>query len=191
MGKGIKIAIGIAVVIALGVLLLGGSILRGGFSARAKPSAMETSLARHARSMMTPANAKAMKNPYPMSPERLAAGREHWVDHCAQCHGLDGSGNAEIGKNLYPPAPDMRAAATQGLSDGELFYIITNGVRFTGMPAWGEHHSPEETWNLVLFIRHLPAVTPDELKQMQQMPKEREEDEGHEGEHAHEHEHHH
>ncbi len=189
MGKGIKTVLGIVVVLVVALLLSAWRLLRGGFSARAKPSAMETSLARHARSMMTPASAKAMKNPYSISPERLAEGREHWVDHCAQCHGLDGSGNAEIGMNLYPPAPEMRAAATQGLSDGELFHIITNGVRFTGMPAWGEH-SPEETWHLVLFIRHLPALTPDELKQMQQMPKEEDEHrEEHEGEHEHEHHH--
>ena len=189
MGKGTKTVLGIVVVLVVALFLLAGSLLRGGFSARAKPSAMETSLARHARSMMTPASAKAMKNPYPMSPERLAEGREHWVDHCAQCHGLDGSGNAEIGQNLYPPAPDMRAASTQGLSDGELFYIITNGVRFTGMPSWGDH-TPEETWNLVLFIRHLPGLTPDELKQMQQMLKE-EDEHGEEHEAEHEHEHHH
>jgi mono/diheme cytochrome c family protein len=112
MGKGTKTILGIVVVLVVALLLLAWSFLRGGFSARAKPSAMETSLARHARSMMTPASAKAMKNPYPTSPERPAEGREHWADHCAQCHGLDGSGNAEIGRNLYPPAPDMRAAST-------------------------------------------------------------------------------
>jgi hypothetical protein len=59
-------------------------------------------------------------------------------------------------------------------------------VRFTGMPSWGDH-TPEETWNLVLFIRHLPALTPDELKQMQQMPKEDEHGEEHEAEHEHHH----
>ncbi len=185
MRLGVKLLLVIAAIIILGAALAAWSFLRGGFSARAKPSAMETSLAGHVRSMMIPASAKAMKNPYPMSPERLAQGREHWADHCAQCHGLDGSGNTEIGRNLYPPAPDMRAAATQGLSDGELFYIITNGVRFTGMPSWGDHN-PEETWNLVLLIRHLPALAPDELKQMQQMPKEKDEHgEEHQGEHRH------
>ena len=189
MGKGTKTVLAIVVVLVLALLLLAWSFLRGGYSAQAKPSAMETFLARRARSMMTPASATAMKNPYAVSPERLAEGREHWADHCAQCHGLDGSGNAEIGRNLYPPAPDMRAAPTQELSDGELFYIITNGVRFTGMPAWGDH-SAEETWNLVLFIRHLPALTPDELNQMQQMPKEKDEH-GEEHEGGHEHEHHH
>ena len=189
MAKAMKVLLGILVVAVVIFLFVVWSMVRGGISARAKPSAMETFLARQARNMMIPANAKAMKNPYTMSPDRIREGREHWADHCAQCHGLDGSGNTEIGRNLYPPAPDMRAAPTQGLSDGELSYIITNGVRFTAMPSWGDH-SAEETWNLVLFIRHLPTLTPDELKEMQQAPKQQgEHGEEHEGEPEHEHHH--
>jgi len=61
----------------------------------------------------------------------------------------------------------MRGSSTQGLSDGELFYIIENGVRLTGMPAWGGAGKPEESWKLVQFIRHLPALTPDEAAQME------------------------
>lgn len=92
----------------------------------------------------------------------------HFADHCASCHGNDGSGATQIGRNLYPKAPDMRLAATQTLSDGELFYIIENGVRFTGMPAWstGTLEGAEATWHLVRFIRHLPALTPEELREM-------------------------
>ncbi|HEX2711678.1 MAG TPA: cytochrome c, partial [Candidatus Acidoferrales bacterium] len=87
---------------------------------------------------------------------------------CATCHALDGNGNTVIGRNLYPRVPDLRDAVTQGLSDGELYYIISHGVRFTGMPAWGSEHSPGETWQLVSFIRRLPSLSPDELKLMKQ-----------------------
>ena len=62
----------------------------------------------------------------------IAEGRDHFADHCATCHANDGSGNTEMGRGLYPKAPDMRLPATQNLSDAELFYIIENGVRLTG-----------------------------------------------------------
>lgn len=153
----------------VGLISLGLWMVQHGFSAREKPSTLEKFLARHARKIATPAGAKALKNPYPVTPESLRAAQAHWVAHCATCHGLDGSANTPLGQNMYPKAPDMRDAATQGLSDGELYYIISNGVRFTGMPAWGGEHSPGETWQLVPFIRRLPRLTPDELKAMKQM----------------------
>jgi mono/diheme cytochrome c family protein len=133
------------------------------------PSRLEKFLAQHARNIASPAGAKELKNPYPVTAESLSASRAHRVSQCAICHGLDGTGNTPVGRNLYPKAPDMRDAFTQGLSDGELFYIINNGVRFTGMPAWGSEHSLEETWQLVSFIRRLPQLTPDELKMMERL----------------------
>ncbi len=157
-------------VLSLGVIVyLGVSLARRGFSAREKPSRLEEFLARHARKIATPAGARELKNPYPATEESLEAARAHWVDHCASCHGLDGSGNTVIGRNVYPPAPDMREAVTQDLSDGELYYIISNGVRFTGMPAWGGEDSPQEIWELVSFIRRLPSLSPEELKLMDQL----------------------
>ena len=72
-----------------------------------------------------------------------------------------------INAGLYPPAPDLRESGGQSLSDGELFYIIKNGIRFTGMPGWGGED--EENWKLVLFIRHLPQITPKELELMKEI----------------------
>jgi mono/diheme cytochrome c family protein len=140
-----------------------------GFSARQDPSELEELIARRARALATPAGAKEMKNPYPLTDEALAAARAHWVDHCASCHALDGSGQTFIGQNLYPKAPDMRSAATQDLTDGELYSIIENGIRFTGMPAWGGEHSPEDNWQLVMLIRRLPKLSPEELKEMEKL----------------------
>ena len=71
---------------------------------------------------------------------------------------------------MYPKPPDMRLPATQNLTDGELYYIIENGIRLTGMPAWGDPHfmdQDDDSWKLVLFIRHLPHITPDEIKDME------------------------
>ena len=141
-----------------------------GFSDQAQPGAVERWMARRARAMAVPTGAKERANPVPVSPEVLAEARAHWADHCASCHANDGSGDVVMGKRMYPPAPDMRKPATQSMTDGELFYIIQNGVRFTGMPAWGgSDQDAEESWKLVHFIRHLPEVTLEERKQMEKL----------------------
>jgi mono/diheme cytochrome c family protein len=108
-----------------------------------------------------------MENPIEPAPLAIAEARDHFADHCAICHANDGSGRTQINGGLYPPAPDMRQARTQNLADGELFYIIKNGIRFTGMPGWGG--DDEENWKLVLFIRHLPRLTPLELELMKEV----------------------
>jgi hypothetical protein len=71
------------------------------------------------------------------------------------------------GKGLYPKPPDLRLPETQKLSDGELFWIIENGIRFTGMPAFGGTHGSQDDWKLVLFIRHLPQLTMEERVEME------------------------
>jgi mono/diheme cytochrome c family protein len=142
-----------------------------GFSARERPSAIEQWVARSARSMAAPAGARDLANPVPNSPDVLAEARAHWADHCAGCHANNGSGDTEMGKRMYPPSPDMRLAETQQMTDGELFFIIQNGVRMTGMPAWGgeSHHDEGDSWKLVRFIRHLPQITAEEEREMQSM----------------------
>ena len=144
-------------------------VLRGGISTRTAPSTAEEAVARRLRSLLIPAEARAARNPLTLEPRILAGGRAHFADHCASCHANDGSGQTELGRNLYPRAPDMRGPATQELTDGELFYIIENGVRLTGMPGWGGAGKPEESWKLVHFVRHLPKLTPEEVAEMEQL----------------------
>jgi len=157
--------------VGLVILVLGalgaGLVLRGGISARAEPSAVEARVARTLRRLAIPRDAREATNPIPPSPRALAAGLAHFADHCATCHANDGSGQTAIGRSLYPRAPDMRRPATQGLTDGEVFYIIENGVRLTGMPAWGRAGSAEGSWHLVHFIRHLPKLTAEEKAAME------------------------
>jgi mono/diheme cytochrome c family protein len=180
------IAIGflLAVAIAAVVLLRTAHHSSG---AHAEPSAIETYMARRARGLGIPEAQRRLQNPVVLSDEIIAEGRAHFADHCALCHGNDGRGKTTIGQNLYPKAPDLTAQPTQSLSDGELFSIIENGIRLTGMPAWGGaspdsdsdsdwHHGAEETWHLVHFIRHLPQVTTEELAAMRDLnPKTRDE----------------
>jgi mono/diheme cytochrome c family protein len=162
-------AIGIVVVVALGGLIF---LKTGanGFSARSEPSSFETFAAQRARSMAMPATAKNRPNPVAGSKEVLDEAMAHWADHCAVCHGNDGAGQVEMGRGMYPHAPDMRKESTQKLSDGELFYIIENGIRLSGMPAWGGGEDDEEdSWKLVQFIRHLPELSAAELAQMERL----------------------
>ena len=171
-------ALALAGVIALAAALW---LIRGGISAKATPGGFETTAARRIRTLAIPRSARDMRNPVPLTPQILAAGREHFADHCAICHANDGSGNTEVGRGLYPRAPDMRQPATQSLPDGELFYIIENGVRLTGMPSWGSHEGTDDNWYLVHVIRHLPKITPAELEEMKTLnpkaPDERQEEE--------------
>ena len=152
------------VVVAVGYGL---TVVRRGFSALATPSAFEELAATTARKMGLPSSYRQLRNPIPPKTENIRRGMEHFADHCATCHSNDGSGQTVYGKGLYPKPPDLRAAGTQSKSDGELYYTIENGVRLSGMPAFSEIHTKkEETWRLILFVRHLPQITPEELNEM-------------------------
>jgi hypothetical protein len=162
--------------LAVGILtLLGGLLfwntLRYGFSAHDEPTRMEAWAARSMRSWSTPSDLRGARNPLPLTPELLAEARAHWADHCASCHGNGGRGKTVIGEHLYPRASDMTLAATQSLSDGELFSIIENGIRLTGMPGWGDGtaESAYGSWGLVHLIRHLPKLTPEEIAEMEKL----------------------
>jgi mono/diheme cytochrome c family protein len=129
--------------------------------------------------LAVPAKYSQLRDPFSASPENVQAGMEHFADHCATCHANDGSGDTMFGKGLYPKPPDMRTTETQNKSDGELYYTIENGVRLSGMPAFGEERvvgGDADTWKLVHFIRHLRNLTADELHRMTQLnPKTEEE----------------
>ncbi|HVZ23802.1 MAG TPA: c-type cytochrome [Vicinamibacterales bacterium] len=139
-----------------------------GLSARVRPGAIERTAARTIRNAAIAVRTRGMTNPAPGTPDAIAEGMAHFADHCAVCHATDGSGDTEMNRGLYPPAPDLRLPATQRLSDAELFYIIENGVRLTGMPGWGNatKEGELESWHLVDFIRHLPALSTAEQQQM-------------------------
>lgn len=166
-----KTVVWVVLVAVVAAIAYGAFKLRRGISARKEPSKTEIQVARALRHMAIPKLDREDENPWKdvATADVMKDAREHFADHCSQCHANDGSGNTDMGKNLYPRAPDMRLAATQNLSDGELYYIIRNGVPLTGMPAWGEPHTDQddESWQLVLFIRRLPHLTPDEIKDME------------------------
>jgi len=167
----ILIVVGLAVV---GVIVaIAASVLHDGLSSRATPSKLETAIARNVHRLAIPSNARSAQDPVIASEEDLRVARLHFADHCATCHDNDGSGHTMIGDGLYPKPPDLRIPETQNLTDGELFWIIENGVRFTGMPAFGNaaehggHGGAPDSWKLVHFIRHLPHLTSAERAEME------------------------
>lgn len=140
------------------------SIFARGISARDQPTWVETVVARTVRHFAIPSRFRAMENPLPASEDAIMNGLHHFADHCATCHGNDGRGNTSLGKGMFPPPPDMTLKASQSMSDGEIYAIIQNGIRLTGMPAFGDDRTDDEsTWKLVHFIRHLPDITGGEL----------------------------
>ena len=163
-------ALALVLVIAAGALILL-KTRANGFSARSQPSALEKFVAQTARKIAIPRDAKNKQNRVPNSAEVLAEAKQHWADHCATCHANDGSGENTIGRQMYPPTPDMRKPHTQQMSDGELFYITENGIRLSGMPAWGTgtDEDAQDSWKLVHFIRRLPSLSADEIKEMEKM----------------------
>jgi mono/diheme cytochrome c family protein len=145
------------------------SIVTRGLSARDEPSRAEEILARAMRRWATPQSTRARVNPVEATEAVQADALAHYADHCATCHANDGSGETTVGRGLYPRAPDMRAAATQSLTDGELFAIIEHGIRLTGMPGWGNGtaESERDSWGLVHFIRRLPRLTAEDIERME------------------------
>jgi mono/diheme cytochrome c family protein len=176
-----QLCVALALLLVAVLAAVGGGVallLRGGISAKVEPTPFEGAVARKLRHLGIPDADRRLANPVRGSREVVAAGRAHFADHCALCHANDGSGQIEMGRNLYPRSPDLRQAATQQLSDGELFYIIENGVRLTGMPAFGDgsEESRRASWQLVHFVRALPRLTPQEKLEMERLnPKSAEE----------------
>ncbi len=171
MARLARASIGVLAAIGVLAILAASGFVVVGVSAQGDPPVFEATLARSVRHLLIPRAARTRTNPMDLSDELREEGMEHWADHCASCHGNDGKGATAIGSKLYPRAPDMTLPATQDLSDGELFWIIENGIKLTGMPAWGSP-SPEDdadSWELVHFIRHLPEIAGEELRTMERL----------------------
>lgn len=165
-----------ALIAVAAMLLIGGVatiafVTTTGLSARATPGAIEIAMARRLRAWAVPSEYRELRNPVLRNEESVRNGMAHFADHCATCHANDGSGSVRMGKGMFPPPSDMRAVATQTMTDGALFYVIEHGIRFTGMPAWGTGtiEGEEGSWHLVNFIRHLPRLTPEEIEEMAAM----------------------
>ena len=163
-----KLIAGLVILVAVAAALF--LFVRRGFSTRTEPSAPEAWIAGNLREWSIPRTYKDMRSPLDCSAQVLNDAKAHWADHCATCHANDGTGDSMLGKTMYPRPPDMRQAATQNQSDGELYYTIKNGVRLSGMPAFGAPGDKDaDSWKLVCFVRHLPQLTSAEVDEMKKL----------------------
>jgi predicted CXXCH cytochrome family protein len=157
-----------AFVVLLVVVLFGAALLiHLGFRATDQPSHFETIAARAALNFSIPNARRNEVNPLEAAPQNLEGGRDMFLAQCQTCHGRDGSGSTTMGQALYPRVPDLRAKPTQDRTDGEIHYIIENGVARTGMAGWGNPHQVQnaDSWKLVLYIRNLRPLTQEERVQ--------------------------
>ena len=144
--------------LTLGALIVALAAFMLGCTAHAQPSKTETTLANVAKNLVIPVEAEHKKNPVPDTQAVVEQGRLVFVQSCAVCHGGDGRGGTELGRNMYPPAMDMTSPHVQHWSDAELLWIIQNGVRLTGMPSWQSSLSETDSWKLARFIHNLPRL---------------------------------
>lgn len=142
--------------LTLAVLIVALAAFMLGCTAHAQPSKTETTLANVAKDLLIPVEAEHKKNPVLDTEEAVKQGRLLFAQSCAVCHGTDGRGGTDLGRNMYPPAMDMTSPHVQHWSDAELLWIIQNGVRLTGMPSWQSSLSETDSWKLARFIHNLP-----------------------------------
>lgn len=151
--------------IVTGILIVAGAavfvIASGRFPVAATnpPGDLEKAVATLAVRRSVARLAPREENPVKATPETLAKGLAHYRSMCLTCHGAGTVDPSEIGEGLNPPAPDLTQPSVQSKTDGELFWIVQNGIRMTGMPAFGPTHKDEELWTLVVVMRHLPELT--------------------------------
>src|SRR5947209_1815431 len=98
------------------------------------------------------------QNPAPDNQAAIAEGKEHFGHHCQVCHGLDGQNTGvPFATKMDPPVPELTSKDVQEYADGQLKWIIENGIGPSGMPGWMGILEDDEMWKIVRYIRHLPA----------------------------------
>jgi S-disulfanyl-L-cysteine oxidoreductase SoxD len=102
---------------------------------------------------------KNVKNPLSTTPDSLADGKEAFSHYCVACHGLDGQNTGvPFADRVSPPVPSLSSAEVQSYTDGQLKWVVDNGIGPSGMPGSKGTLSDEEIWSIVIYLRHLPAA---------------------------------
>ncbi|MGH7270269.1 MAG: c-type cytochrome, partial [Polyangiaceae bacterium] len=159
-GRQTALRMGLALV---AFVLAGGAVayfyvVHGGMSARQKPCLVEAFIASRLVNLGIPAADRARANPLAAgaTSDDIAAGRDLYAAHCRSCHGTDGKGETAAGAAMFPRPAALGRDALAKRTDGDIFHLIREGVRNTGMPGWS---LPDRAlWQLVLYVRKLPVV---------------------------------
>jgi len=151
-------------VVSLAAIALVGASLASSFdlSALPDPGKFETSIADGAKNFLVHREAGRISVKEPsLTQSDLDNAQNVFGSECATCHGNDGRTPTDLGRGLYPRAPDLGSNEAQHWSDPEMFWVIRNGIRLTGMPAFGKQLTDQETWSIVRYLRTLRASTPN------------------------------
>lgn len=161
----IAFIVGIVLTVGIPLCILWSGAMN--WCASKKPGALETWVANMALDKSMSARAPKQQNPFGQDQKAIEVGLDHYSENCLVCHGAPGVKQSEISKGLNPGAPALEEPDSQSMTDGQFFWIIKNGVRMTGMPAFGKTHTDDEIWKIVAFVRQLPKLTPEEKQKLQ------------------------
>ena len=138
-----------------------GLAMRFTLSALPEPGQTETFLATQAKRFLVHKESREGIPPAPADRQTgTREGDKLYRLECATCHGLRGYDLTDAGQGMYPRAADLTSRDSQAYSDQEIFWIVKNGVRMSGMPAFGKVESDEHIWDLVFYFRTLPKSVP-------------------------------
>jgi mono/diheme cytochrome c family protein len=145
-------------IFVLVVVLIVIALMSFNLTAQREPGPAETRLANLSKRYFI---YRASRHGIPPRPQDTKASIERGASHygldCSVCHADDGRSQRPLGQGMYPRASDLTSKQVQSYSDQELFWIIQNGIRFTGMPAFGDVETPDHVWDLVNYVRTLPG----------------------------------
>jgi len=140
------------------MLLIVIALMRFNLSAQREPGPAETRLANLSKRYFIYLASRHRIPPRPQDTKSsIERGGSHYGLDCSVCHADDGRSERPLGQGMYPRASDLTSKQVQSYSDQELFWIIQNGIRFTGMPAFGNVETPDHIWDLVNYVRTLPG----------------------------------
>jgi mono/diheme cytochrome c family protein len=160
--SGILFTLGVIIIIGLLVVYSGWYNV----SAANKPSGLENWLLGTTMDNSVASHSNDIEVPNLKSPEMIKKGFSHYNEMCVGCHGAPGKEQTELSKGLNPPAPDLSESA-QDMTPQALFWVTKNGIKMTGMPAWGLTHSDDKIWSMVAFIEKLPGMTGPEYDSLE------------------------
>ena len=166
MGRVATIFVTLVLVSIAGAVGLAVVLPRMNWSAIGEPSEAEEKATDYVLGGWLTRSAGNEHNPVPETPDNLELGRTAYDGHCSGCHGLDGSGHNRLGADFYPSIPKL-TGDTQDMSDGQLYFIVRKGIRYTAMPAFEKGHQPKELWEIILWVRHLAHLTPKEKAEIE------------------------
>jgi mono/diheme cytochrome c family protein len=146
----------VLVIVILGMIV---AATRFNFSALPEPGPLETALATRAKHFLIERRSRdGLPSPPADRQASVASGDILYGTECSSCHGLDGRHPTDPGRWMYPRAADLTSTEVQRYSDPALFWIVRNGIRLSGMPAFGNVETDEHIWNLVDYVRALPSL---------------------------------